>query len=541
MCRTYNPCVLDANALLKEVDVLKRLLLERDAALASRDLTIREKDRHIEHLKFQLAKLRRWKFGQASEALESAGQITLSLEEIAAAVADTLAASTNSEAKTAAAEKGKPVRRRQFPEHFERIDNRIEPQVCTCPDCGGAMSELGAPDVAEVIETKTVTFTVKRHIRPKMRCCKCSTVVQAPAPSRPLERSFAGASFLALILVWKYGFHVPLYRQCQIFAHAGLKLSRTTLMQWVGGSTALLGPLVEALARYVLAGKINADDTPVKVLAPGRGKTKRGYLWTYVRDGRPWKSRDPPAAWYRYSPDRGGKHPQQHLKSYQGKLQVDAYAGFEALFVPPSPDRPANIVEVACWAHVRRGLFELYEAKKSPTAKEALDRIGKLYEIEAAIRGQSAELRLAARQRHSVPLLNELHRWMLATRTKVENKSELAKALDYALKRWQQLSHFTEDGTLEVDNNIAERSVRGVGIGKKNFMFFGSDCGGERAAIAYSLIESCKLNHIDPQRYLEYVLARIADHPINRIEELLPWNVADKLGQPDAVSQAMAA
>ena len=529
MCRTYNPCVLDANALLKEVDVLKRLLLERDAALASRDLTIREKDRHIEHLKFQLAKLRRWKFGQASEALESAGQITLSLEEIASAVADTLAVSATSEAKAAAAEKGKPVRRRQFPEHFERIDNRIEPEVCTCPDCGGSMSELGTPDVAEVIETKTVTFTVKRHIRPKMRCCKCSTVVQAPAPSRPLERSFAGASLLALILVWKYGFHVPLYRQCQIFAHAGLKLSRTTLMQWVGGSTALLGPLVEALARYVLAGKINADDTPVKVLAPGRGKTKRGYLWTYVRDGRPWKSRDPPAAWYRYSPDRGGEHPQRHLKSYRGKLQVDAYAGFEALFVPPSPDRPANIVEVACWAHVRRGLFELYEAKKSPTAKEALDRIGKLYEIEAAIRGQSAELRLAARQRHSVPLLNELHRWMLATRTKVENKSELARALDYALKRWQQLSHFTEDGTLEVDNNIAERSVRGVGIGKKNFMFFGSDCGGERAAIAYSLIESCKLNHIDPQRYLEYVLARIADHPINRIEELLPWNVASQM------------
>ena len=244
------------------------------------------------------------------------------------------------------------------------------------------MSELGAPDVAEVIETKTVSFTVKRHIRPKMRCCKCSTVVQAPAPSRPLQRSFAGASFLALILVWKYGFHVPLYRQCQIFAHSGLKISRTTLMQWVAGSTALLGPLVEALARYVLAGKINADDTPVKVLAPGTGKTKRGYLWAYVRDGRPWKSRDPPAAWYRYSPDRKGHHPQRHLRTYQGKLQVDAYAGFEALFVPPAPDRPANIVEVACWAHVRRGLFDLYEAKKSPTAKEALDRIGKLYEIE---------------------------------------------------------------------------------------------------------------------------------------------------------------
>jgi transposase len=192
-------------------------------------------------------------------------------------------------------------------------------------------------------------------------------------------------------------------------------------------------------------------------------------------------------------------------------------------------------------AHVRRALFDLYEATQSPTAKEALDRIGKLYEIETAIRGQSVELRLAARQQYSVALLDELHRWMIDTRTKVENKSALAKALDYALNRWQQLSHFTQDGTLEADNNIAERSVRGVGIGRKNFMFFGSDTGGERAAIAYSIIESCKLNQIDPQRYLEYVLARIADHPINRIEQLLPWNVADKLDQPDQVSQAMAA
>jgi transposase len=541
VCRTYNACVLDANALPNDVEVLKGLLLEREATLASRELTIREKDRHIEHLKLQLARLRRWKFGQASEALESAGQITLSLEEIAAAVSQALNPTGDATPAAPRQEKGKPIRRKQFPEHFERIDNRIEPGMCACPECGGAMSELGYPDVAEVIETKTVTFTVKRHIRPKMRCCKCSTVVQAPAPSRPLERSFAGASFLALILVWKYGFHVPLYRQCQIFAHSGLKLSRTTLMQWVAGSAALLGPLVEALARYVLAGKINADDTPVKVLAPGTGKTKRGYLWTYVRDGRPWKSPDPPAAWYRYSPDRKGQHPQQHLKSYRGKLQVDAYAGFEALFVPAGPGRPANIVEIACWAHVRRGLFDLYEANRSPTAQEALDRIGKLYEVEAAIRGQSAPLRLAARQQYTVPLLHELHHWMLGIRTKVENKSELAKALDYALNRWRQLSHFTEDGTLEIDNNIAERSVRGVGIGKKNFMFFGSDSGGERAAIAYSLIETCKLNHIDPQRYLEYVLARIADHPINRVEELLPWNVADKLGQPDQVSQTMAA
>jgi len=534
--------VLDANTLPNDVELLKRLLLERDAAVDRRDLTIREKDRHIEHLKFQLARFRRWKFGQASEALESAGQIALSLEEIAAAVADTLnTAAADALIAGAKKEKSKPVRRRQFPEHFERIEHRIEPEEPCCPGCGGSMSELGKPDVSELIETKTVTFTVKRHIRPKMRCGQCSTIVQAPAAPRPLERSFAGASFLALILVWKYAFHVPLYRQCQIFTHSGLVLSRTTLMQWVAGSTQLLGPLVEALARYVLAGKINADDTPVKVLAPGRGKTKTGYLWTYVRDGRPWKSRDPPAVWYRYSPNHDGEHPQRHLRSYRGKLQVDAYAGFEPLFRAAAPDRPAEVVEVACWAHFRRGLFDLHKANGSPTAKEALDRIAKLYRLETAVRGQPAELRVAARQQYAVPMLGDLHQWLVDTRTKVENKSELARALDYGLNRWKQLTEFTQDGTLEVDNNIAERAVRGVGVGKKNFLFFGSDSGGERAAIAYALIETCKLNHIDPQRYLEYVLQRIAEHPINRIEELLPWNVLDKLGQPGQVTEAMAA
>ena len=531
--------MLDINSLPDTNEGLKRLVVERNAAVLSRDLTIREKDRQIEHLKLQVAKLRRFRFGQSSEMLEGAGQIALSLEEIKAAVAAQASATGASEAK-GAPEKGKPVRRKQLPEHFERIDNLIEPEECMCPDCGGPLSTLGKPDVAEVVETKTVTFTVTRHIRPKKRCSKCSTIVQAPAPSRPLDRSFAGASLLALVLVWKYGFHLPLYRQCQIFAHAGLSLSRTTLMQWVAGSTALLGPLVEALARHVLAGKINADDTPIKVLAPGTGKTKKGYLWTYVRDGRPWQSPDPPAVWYQYSPDRKGKHPQEHLRTYRGKLQVDAYAGFEALFVPPGPNLPANILEIACWAHARRGLFDLYEATKSPTAKEAIDRIRKLYDIEDEIRGQSAELRLAARTKYSVPLLDELHQWMIATRTKVENKSALATAFDYALNRWKQLSHYTEDGQLEIDNNIAERSVRGVGVGRKNYLFFGSDSGGERAAIAYALIETCKLNNIDPQRYLQYVLERIADHPINRIEELLPWNVADKLNQPKQVTAALA-
>ncbi len=520
--------MLDANALPDDVAGLKRLLLE--------------KDRQIEHLKFQLAKLRRARFGQSSERLEGAGQIPLTFEELQAALAEAAREMPVTSSAALPPEKGKPVRRKSLPEHFERIDNIVQPPECVCPDCGGTLSSLGKPDEAEVLEVKTVTFKVTRHVRPKKRCSRCSTIVQAPAPSRPIERSFAGASLLALILTWKYGFHLPLYRQCQIFAHAGLTLSRTTLMQWVGASSELLGPLVAALARYVLsASNLNADDTPFKVLAPGTGKTKKGRLWTYARDGRGWGSRDPPAVWYRYSPSWHGRYPQQHLATYRGKLQVDGYAGFEPLFVSSTPQESARVQEISCFAHARRKLFDLYEVTKSPTAKEGLERIGKLYEIETAIRGQSPEARHAARRQYAVPVLEALHAWMMQTRAQVENKSALAEALDYSLKRWQTLTRYTEDGCLEIDNNIAERSLRGAGVGRKNYLFFGSDTGGERAAIAYSLIESCKLNHIDPQRYLEYVLARIADHPINRIDELLPWNVADKLDQPEQVSQALAA
>jgi transposase len=345
-----------------------------------------------------------------------------------------------------------------------------------------------------------------------------------------------------LILSWKYAFHLPLYRQCQIFAHAGLTISRTTLMQWVGASSELLGPLVAALAKHVLsAPNLNADDTPIKVLAPGTGKTKKGHLWTYVRDGRGWGSTDPPAVWYRYSPSWHGRYPQKHLAGFVGKLQVDAYAGFEALFVPTKPGVAARVLEIACFAHVRRKFFDLYEALQSPMAKEALERIGQLYAIETAIRGRSAEERLAQRQRHAVPLLGALHAWMIDESARVEKGSTLAGAFNYAFNNWDALQRYTQDGRLEIDNNIAERSVRGVGVGRKNYLFFGSDTGGARAAIIYSLIETCKLNHIDPQRYLQYVLERIADHPINRIEELLPWNLIEQLQQPAQVTHALAA
>jgi len=532
--------VLDINALPTDVTQLQRLLMEHHALVATQTVDLRTKQRQIEHLKFQLAKLRRFRFGQSSERLEGIEQMVLSLEALEASVAEA-PVPASAAIEVVVPEKGQPTRRKHLPEHFERIDNMIEPSECACPDCGGPLGLLGS-DTAEVLEVKTVTFTVTRHIRPKKRCSTCSVIVQAPAPSRPIEKSFAGASLLALILSWKYAFHLPLYRQCQIFAHAGLTLSRTTLMQWVGASSELLGPLVAALAKHVLsAPNINADDTPIKVLAPGTGKTKKGRLWTYVRDARGWGSTDPPAVWYRYSPSWHGKYPQQHLAGFEGKLQVDAYAGFEPLFVPSKPGVVARVLEIACWAHVRRKWFDLYEAHASPLAREALDRIGQLYKIETAIRGQSADKRRAARQKYAVPLLATLHAWMIEQSAKVDQGSTWATAFNYAFNNWDALQRYAEDGHLEIDNNIAERSVRGAGVGRKNYLFFGSDTGGDRAAIIYSLIETCKLNHIDPQRYLHYVLERIADHPINRVEELLPWNLLDQLQQPAQVTHALAA
>jgi transposase len=534
--------VLDINALPNDMQALKRLVIEQHSASRAKDIELREQQALIEHLRFQLAKLRRARFGQSSEQLEGAGQLPMSFEELKAAVREAeRQAQAPGEIPAADTPKGKPVRRKKLPEHLERIPHVIEPKDCTCPDCGGALKTLGT-DESEVLEAKTVTFTVTRHIRPKKRCTKCSAIVQAPAPSRPIEKSFAGASLLALVLSWKYSFHLPLYRQCQIFAHAGLKLSRTTLMQWVAASSLLLGPLVEALAKHVLsASNINADDTPYRVLAPGTGKTKRGHIWTYVRDGTGWGSTDPPAVWYQYSPSWHGKYPQKHLARFKGKLQVDGYAGFEPLFVPSTPGASARVEEISCWAHGRRRFFDIYAALKSPIAKEAIERIGVLYQIETHIRGRSAEDRLAARQKYAVPHLQALNAWMIETLSQLDSSSKLVEAFNYSLNRWTQLCRYTEDGRLEIDNGAAERSIRGMGIGRRNYLFFGSDSGGERAAIIYSLVESCKLNNIDPLSYLHYVLERIADHPINRIEELLPWNVADKLAQPSQATDALAA
>ena len=319
----------------------------------------------------------------------------------------------------------------------------------------------------------------------------------------------AGPGLLAHVLVSKYCDHLPLYRQSQIYQRDGIDLDRSTLADWVGSASALLDPLVTAIRDYVFrAHKIHGDDTPVPVLCPGRGTTRQGRLWSYVRDDRPAGSIDPPAVWFAYSPDRKGEHPRKHLRDFIGILQADGYAGFDRLYNDQDPHHP--IKEAACWAHVRRKFYDIHVATDSPIAGEALTRIGELYGIEAEIRGQSPETRQQIRQIRAGPKFTELHQWLIATAKLLSKKSDLAGAIHYALARWKALTRYRDDGRVEIDNNAAERALRAVALGRKNYLFAGADCGGERAAAIYSLIGTAKLNEIDPEAYLRHVLECIA-------------------------------
>jgi transposase len=501
------PTVLpDLDAL--DSDELRALVIEKHTEINSQKT-------EIENLKLLILKLQRMQFGPSSEKLKGhIDQLELRLEEL-----ETNRASkpTSPSIVQSVGASQKPARG-PLPAHLPRETETLDPKEKACPDCGGALGLLGE-DVSEMLEYVPARFKVIRIARPKLACKRCDRIVQEPAPHRPIDRGLAGPGLLAHVLVAKYSDHLPLYRQSEIYDREGVDLDRSTLAGWVGGASRTLQPLVDVLRRYVLdAYKLHGDDVPVPVLAPGNGKTKTGRLWTYVRDDRPAGSAEAPAVWFAYSPNRKGEHPASHLEQFRGVLQADGYAGFNRLY------EKGTIVEAACFAHVRRKFYDLYEAHASPIAKEAIDRIAALYGIEKEIRGRPPDERRQIRNSQARPLLESLHAWFKAALTKLSRKSEVSVAIHYALGRWTQLLRYCNDGRLEIDNNAAERALRAVALGRKNYLFAGSDAGGERAATIYSLIGSAKLNRIDPEAYLTHVLHHIADHPIHHIEELLPWN-----------------
>ena len=500
-----------------------QLLLSRDAL--------------VEALKQEVIRLRRWRFGRSSEVIDAsvAPQLPLADGAISAEPVTAAAAASPKIPKLMAVDTPYGVgtmRRavRSLPPELPRVITEHMPSNCNCSECGQRLSRLGE-DVSEQLDYVPGYFQVIRHVRPKLACKACARIVQSPAPMRPIERGLPTAGLLAQVIGAKYADHCPLYRQESIYRRSGVELPRAMLASWVGEAASLLNPLVGALERYVMAAtKLHADDTPVPVLSPGKGRTKTGRLWAYVRDDRPSAGPDPPAVVYRYSPDRKAERPQAHLRSFAGVLQADAYSGFAPLYAQ------GRIQEAACWAHARRKHYDVYAMDRSSTAAEAIARIGQLYAIEREIRGQTPALRLQVRQARSVPLLAQLRGWLETAYASLSAKSPLAQAIQYALTRWRALTRYVEDGRIEIDNNAAERAIRALVLGRRNYLFAGSDAGGETAACLYSLIGTCRLNGIDPHGYLRHVLERIPAHPINRIEDLLPWRVAPLL--PLALSRA---
>jgi len=511
-------------------EALRAFALACQAELKAAELSVQLRTLEIEKLKYQIAKLRRMQFGRSSEKItRRIEQLELQLEELETAEAEEIA-KADAEDRPAPVRTRPRAKRKPLPEHLPRQEVVHEPAedgACTCPACGGGMARLGE-DVTEVLDYVPGRFQVIRHLRPKYACTACDAITQAPAPALPTPRGRATPATLAHLLVSKYCDHLPLYRQSEIYAREGVDLDRSTLCDWVGQAAWLLQPIVEGIRRHVFAAeKIHGDDTTVPVLEPGLGRTRTGRLWVYVRDDRPYCGTAPPAAAYFYSPDRAGAHPANHLSGFTGFLQADGYAGFEALYEPRHAAEGAianaGIVEVACWAHCRRKFHDYWIAKKSPVAKEALDRIGVFYAIEDKARFAPLAERLTHRA-ETVPLVDAFFDWAGKTVSRLSAKSDLAEAFRYTIKRRQALSRFLTDARLEIDNNIAENAMRGVALGRKNYLFAGADSGGERAASIYTIVQTAKLNGLNPEAYLRDTLTRIADgHPINRIAELMPW------------------
>lgn len=491
----------------------------------------------IAHQQLHIEKLNRQLYGPRSERMSRLrDQAELQFEELESSATEDEIAAEIAVAKTtavAAFTRKRPARK-PFPEHWPRERVIVPgPSVCLC--CGGNRLRKLGEDITETLESVPRQWKVIQHVREKFSCRDCEKISQAPAPFHVIARGWAGPSLLAMILFEKFGQHQPLNRQAERYAKEGVPLSLSTLADQVGAVCAVLEPLLLRLEAHVFAaGRLHGDDTTVPVLA--KGKTDIGRCWVYVRDDRPFGGPAPPAAMFYYSRDRAGEHPQTHLTNYAGILQADAYGGYGKLYEPNR--KPGQILEAACWVHARRPFFALADVAEnarrkaqgktagtiSPLALEAIKRIDALFEIERAINGQSADKRLAARREKSAPLIVSLERWMREERAKLSRGNDIAKAMDYMLKRWPSFTRFLDDGCICLSNNAAERALRGIALGRKSWLFAGSDRGGRRAAAMYSIIVTAKMNNVDPQAYLADVLARFAEHPAHRLDELLPWN-----------------
>jgi transposase len=531
-------------ALPDDIDALKAALLAEnarairvEAELAVAKAKASDDQALIAHQQLQIAKLTRELYGQRSErTVRLLDQMELALEELESSAAEDEITAERAVAKTtnvAGFIRKRPARQ-PFPAHLPR-ERMIEPGPSACLCCGGARLRKLGEDITETLEVIPRQWKVIQHVREKFTCRDCEKISQAPAPFHVIARGWAGPSLLAMILFEKYGQHQPLNRQAERYAKEGVPLSLSTLADQVGACCAVLTPLLRRVEAHIFAAeRLHGDDTTVPVLA--KGKTHTGRCWVYVRDDRPFGGPDPPAAMFYYSRDRSGEHAQAHLAGYAGLFQADAFGGYNKLY--EADRKPGPLLEAACWVHARRPFFAMADLAEnarrtaqgrtpgviSPLALEAVRRIDALFEIERSINGHSAERRRAVRQELSAPLVAALESWMREQRAKLSRGNDIAKAMDYLLKRWPAFTRFLDDGRICLSNNAAERALRGIALGRRSWLFAGSDRGGQRAAAMYSLIVTAKMNDIDPQAWLADVLARIAGHPASRIDELLPWH-----------------
>ena len=502
--------------------------------------TLRAHDLLVQALRMRIAKLKKQKFGSSSEKIErEIEQLELALEDLKVALAEAddtspdedEAPDAEDQTDTSPAEP-KQRRRPKVSPGTPRERRELDPGH-DCPDCGGQLRIVGE-DVSELLDMIAAQLKVIEIVRIKKSCRRCEKIVQEPAPSRPIPRSMAGPSLLAFILVSKFDDHLPLYRLHEIFARMGADIPDTTMVDWCGRAMQTLAPLIQRINAAVMTSDLlHADDTPIRVLDRSRrdkglGKgVKKGRIWAYVRDQRPWAGAAPPGAVYQFAPDWKEEHVLSHLEKASGILQADGYKGYTKLYTPDL-DGKRQFQEAACWAHLRRDFHDVWTSTQSEIAREALDRIGALYDIERKINGQPAAVRKAVRQDKSKAKVEAFRGWAEKQLTRIPGKGDLAKAFRYGLSRWGSFTLFLEDGRVAIDNNAAERALRPIGVGRRNWLFAGSDAGGETLARAMTIIETAKMNGLDPQAYLADILDRINDHMNPRLDELLPWNWAPK-------------